>query len=132
MLIAIIILSVAGLADAGYLLYKHEKKSPLVCYLNGQCQQVVAGKWSKTFGLRNDVLGLMYYALILFLSCWLWLNPSSQAVMGQLLLFLTGLGFMFSLFLTYLQKFVIKTFCLYCLFSAIIATALFILSWLLS
>ena len=43
---------------------------------------------------------------------------------------LTGFGLVFSLWLTYLELFVIHAICQWCVISAILATTLFVLSWL--
>ena len=43
---------------------------------------------------------------------------------------MTGCGLLFSLWLTYLELFVIHAICMYCVISAALATALFVICWL--
>ena len=42
----------------------------------------------------------------------------------------TGVGLLFSIWLTYLELFVINAICMWCVVSAILAAILFVLSWL--
>ena len=50
--------------------------------------------------------------------------------LSEILVLLTGFGLLFSIWLTYLELFVIHAICQWCVISAILATILFILSWL--
>jgi hypothetical protein len=53
-----------------------------------------------------------------------------SARLSETLVALTGFGLLFSLWLTYLELFVIHAICQWCVISAILATILFVLSWL--
>ena len=57
------------------------------------------------------------------------LRPSLTENVGlsQLLAAVTGTGLVFSLWLTYLELFVIDAICMWCVISAILATALFVI-----
>jgi uncharacterized membrane protein len=55
---------------------------------------------------------------------------AEQRSVSQLLVAMTGVGVLFSLWLTYLELFVIEAICMWCVISAILAMALFILSYL--
>ncbi|OHA27083.1 MAG: hypothetical protein A3C06_01120 [Candidatus Taylorbacteria bacterium RIFCSPHIGHO2_02_FULL_46_13] len=82
-------------------------------------------------GIRNEALGVIFFGL-LFIATLLLLYYPPWALLISKLLFVTALvGFLYSLFLLYLQAFVIKNFCLYCIASAFIATLLFINSFAL-
>ena len=50
--------------------------------------------------------------------------------MSLLLVGITGVGLVFSLWLTYLELFVIDAICQWCVFSAILATQVFLVCWL--
>ena len=50
--------------------------------------------------------------------------------LSEILVLLTGFGLLFSLWLTWLELFVIHAICQWCVISAILATILFIVSWL--
>lgn len=123
-----IVLSVLGIVDAGYLVYKHMRKQPLVCPIGDNCSAVTESTWSHIFGVRTEILGLFYYAT---LFCAIALVLFDSSLKGAIVLFLpwfTGVGVAFSIFLVSLQKFVIKKYCFYCLLSALISLLLFLTS----
>ena len=74
---------------------------------------------------------MAYYVAVLAVSL-AGLTPALAERRGvsQLLVGMTGFGLLFSLWLTYLELFVIHAICQWCVISAILATALFAISWL--
>ena len=121
-----IVLSVAGVVDAGYLFYTHRKKKPLVCPLDHPCDVVTESKWSHMVGVRNETLGLLYYVLLFVGILVTFAVPAYASLLFKLLFFGTMGGFLFSLFLIYLQIAVIKNYCLYCMISAALSLLLFL------
>lgn len=126
-----ILLSLAGLVNALYLAWKHYAKKPLVCPIGDDCAEVVETRWAKIFGVRNDVLGTLFFAGLLVVGIGLAVYPQFTNVIIQLLVIATGLGVLFSIFLMYVQKFIIKKYCFYCVVSALITILLFINSFAL-
>ena len=126
-----IVLSLAGLINASYLTYKHYQKKPLVCPINHDCNAVVESKWGNIFGVRNEVLGVLFYAGMLLCGILFITAPSSILKLNIYILVGAFGGLGFSIFLTLLQKFVIKDFCFYCLISAGISLLLFLNSLIL-
>lgn len=124
-----IILSILGAINAGYLVIKHYTKKPLMCGI-GKCEIVTESKWSKIFYFRNDTLGLLFYIfLTIAVSSIYFFNL--QNIFYLTIIIITGLVLSFSAFLVYLQFYIIKEKCIYCLFSAIINLLLFINSFAL-
>lgn len=123
-----IVLSVLGIADAGYLTYKHTRKQPLLCPIGDDCSVVTESKWSHLFGVRTEVLGLLYYSALLIAIIGVFSTSSLNGGVIALLPWATGVGGAFSLFLVSLQAFVIKKYCFYCLLSALISFLLFLTS----
>ncbi|MBE7470878.1 MAG: vitamin K epoxide reductase family protein [Anaerolineales bacterium] len=128
--LAIPILAIAGLGVAGYLAYVETQAVPAVCGPVGDCNAVQSSPYARLFGLLPiGVLGVIGYVAILV--AWLWgrfrVDPLARyaplAVFGLALV-----GTLFSLYLTYLEPFVIKAVCIWCLTSAIIITLLMLLS----
>lgn len=121
-----LVLSIVGTVNAGYLAYRHYRRKPLVCPLDHDCSVVTESRWASIFGVRNEVLGLIFYAgnvlaMVAALSA-----PSLSSQLYFLLAAADAAGFLFSLFLVYLQIFVIKDYCFYCIISAFLALLLFI------
>ncbi len=126
-----IVLCFLGILDSGYLVWKHRKNShtPLVCPLDHDCSKVTESKWSHIFGVRNEILGVLFYAVLLVtviakVSNW----PFSwdAGLFDMLLVGATALGTLFSLFLLYVQFKIIKDYCFYCLLSTLITLLLLV------
>ncbi len=122
-----IIIAIVGIINTGYLIHKRRKKKPLVCPINQDCNVVLESKWSKILGIRNDILGLLFYALILIIAVILLFLPHLVLVFYLVLLLIICLGFLFSIFLVFIQAFIIKEFCFYCLISTFLTTLLFVI-----
>jgi uncharacterized membrane protein len=119
---ATIVLAVVGLGVAGYLTYVHYAGLHPVCVSSGGCETVQSSHYAKLAGIPVPVLGLLGYAGILG-SLLIRGDTGRMATAG-----LAIVGFGFSLYLTYLELFVIKAICQWCVGSAVIMTALAILA----
>ncbi len=125
------LLALAGLFVALYLtLYKLGYIGTLVCAV-GSCETVQTSKWATFLGLPVGAWGVAYYAAIFALAV-AGLMPAlaERRWVSQVLVAVTGFGVLFSLWLTYLELFVIHAICQWCVMSALIAVALFVTSWL--
>lgn len=120
-----LIFSIAGLAVSLYIYRKQRAKKPLMCPRNAPCETVISSSQAKTFGISNTVLGMIYYVVtgLFFLARAM---GSDSFLADVLLLILTTGGFLFSLYLAGVQRFVIRQWCLWCLGSAAAATIIFL------
>ena len=127
MLMAII--SLVGLMIAIYLtLYKYGVIGSLVCSV-GSCEKVQTSKWSTLLGLPVATWGIGFYASMLvltFAGIQERFAESRGLTLGLLLL--TGWGVIFSSWLTYLEWRVINAWCQWCVVSAVLVAALFVLA----
>ncbi len=131
-----ITLTIAGIADAGYLVWKHycHKASPLVCPIDHDCSKVTESRWSHLFVVRNEVLGLLFYVSMLAAGLIAFLRPEFSLLSFPLLLLMriaAGGGLLFSLFLIWVQIYKIKDYCFYCMLSALINLLLLVNSFFL-
>jgi len=128
--ILFVALIVAELGVAGYLAYVETQAVAAVCGPVGDCNAVQSSPYAKLFGvLPIGVLGMFGYVAIL--AAWLWgrFRTDRLAEYAPLAVFgMSVFGVLFSLYLTYLEPFVIKAVCAWCLSSAVIMTALMLLS----
>jgi uncharacterized membrane protein len=125
------LVALAGLFVALYLtLFKLGYIGNLVCAV-GSCEVVQTSKWATLLGYPVAVWGVAYYAGVLAIAL-AGLTPSmvDNRRVSQLLVVLTATGVLFSLWLTYLELFVIQAICMWCVVSAVLATILFVIALL--
>jgi len=124
------ILVLVGLGVAAYLSNVEVRQVEAVCGPVGDCNTVHQSKYAKLFGiLPIGVLGLFGFLAILAawsVRRWGSRKLSLWAAVG--ILAMTAFGTLFSIYLTFLEPFVIGATCLWCLSSAVIMTTLFILA----
>jgi uncharacterized membrane protein len=121
-------LIVVGIGVAGYLSYVETQSVEAICGPVGDCNTVQQSRYAKLFDvLPVGVLGLLGY-LGLF-AAWLVRRFLPKLEKPAAISF-WGMAFfavVFSLYLTYLEPFVIKAVCIWCLSSAVIVTLLLLL-----
>lgn len=126
------LISVAGIVVAFYLLLFHNGSLIAVCSESGwdDCGAVSGpdAPYSSVGPIPVALIGLVGYVGI-FLVTWLkdWL-PALDDYVPEIMIGMTGLAFLFSLWLTALELFVIHALCRYCVVSAVFVTIMFILS----
>jgi uncharacterized membrane protein len=127
---AVPLLAVIGLAVAAYLAYVETQQVQAVCGPVGDCNSVQQSDYALLFGLIPiAVLGVLGYLAIL--AAWGARRLTSGRLAGRLGLALCALaagGVLFSIYLTFLEPFVIGATCAWCLSSAVIMTLLLLLS----
>jgi len=120
---AIGILILVGIGIAGYLTYVHYAEIDPVCAGAGAgCRIVQASDYAELAGVPVTLIGLLGY---LALAATL-LVPGERGRAAGMGLALVGAGF--SLYLTYLELFVIDAICQWCVASAVLMVALAILT----
>jgi uncharacterized membrane protein len=123
------LLALIGLFVAMYLtMYKTGMIGEITCSI-GSCETVNTSRWSTFLGLPVAAWGLGFYITALTVaivgSSDRWADERGPAVV---MVGLSGWGVLFSLWLTYLELFVIHAICMWCVISAIIVTLIFITS----
>lgn len=123
---AFVVLCIAGIINAGFLIWKHRQKKPLVCPMNHDCRVVTESTWSHVLFIRNEVLGFLFYAILFAGMLLAVLFPGSAPALVFLIVVTTGFGLLFSIFLVLLQIVVIQDYCFYCILSTIITLFAFL------
>ena len=125
------LLCLVGFVVAGYLAYVEAAQISAVCGPVGDCNTVQQSEYARLFGiLPIGVLGLVGYVMILL--AWLGVRYGRNGFehLGALaLLGMTFGGTLFSVYLTFLEPFVIGATCAWCLTSAVLMTILMLLSF---
>jgi uncharacterized membrane protein len=125
----LVLLAAVGLADTVYLVMKSATGGSVVCNVLNGCNTVLNSSWSEIAGLPTAVYGLGYYGL-LFVFSLAYLIWRDYLIL-QLLAVISTVGVLVSLFLVYLQLFVIGAVCEYCMLSALTTVCLCLVVWLL-
>jgi uncharacterized membrane protein len=120
--IAIAVIALIGLGIASYLTYVHYAGLHPLCLASGGCEKVQSSHWSKLAGIPVATIGLVGYAAILALL----FVPGEAGLAGIALVALVGFGF--SAYLTYAELFRIHAVCQWCVASAVLMTALAVLT----
>lgn len=125
------LVALAGVFVATYLaLYKLGYIGSLVCAV-GSCEVVQTSKWATLLGMPVAVWGVGFYLTVLAI-CLIGLTPSfaDSVKLSQLLVLLSATGVLVTIWLTYLELFVIHAICQWCVGSAVVVTILFFVTLL--
>lgn len=127
---AILLVAALGVIVAAYLSYVETSGAEAVCGPVGDCNTVQQSRYAVLFGiLPIGVLGLLSYVAII--AMWFVARLGSRPLAdyaGLLLLVTAFVGTLFSIYLTFLEPFVIGATCAWCLTSSVAITALLWLS----
>ncbi|MEX0931691.1 MAG: vitamin K epoxide reductase family protein [Candidatus Paceibacterota bacterium] len=124
--ILIVLAGISGFFLAYYIHHKKVTNTRLVCPVGANCEAVVHSEYSSFLGVSLEYWGMLYYASIVFSYIWIGLLPETVPSLVYLgIIALTVSGFIFSLYLTSIQAFVIRQWCTWCLTSAGLSTLIF-------
>lgn len=125
----IAVLALAGIFVALYLLmYKLGMIGELNCSI-GSCETVNTSKWATLLGLPVAAWGVGFYVGLFGLGLLsVQQRHADSRRMSQNLVVFSGVGVLFSAWLTYLELFVIHAVCQWCVVSAVIVTAIFVVA----
>jgi uncharacterized membrane protein len=109
------VLALLGLTDATYLTVAHLTGDDAVCGSLAGCSVVLGSSYASIKGIPTASFGAVAYFTVFSLSL---LAAFGYAWVKRPLTLLIGLMLLTSLYLLYLQAFVLHAFCPFCLFSA--------------
>ena len=115
--LAVALLALIGLADSVYLTVQHITGETVRCTIVSGCSEVLSSPYSTVGGVPLALLGAVAYFTVFSLAT---LAAFEYQFVTRLLAIVVGLMFLTTLWLLYLQAFVIGQFCQYCLLSAAI------------
>ena len=119
------IVSLIGLADAIYLTVEHVTGQSVRCTIVAGCSEVLSSQYAVVGGVPLAAVGAAAYFSVFSLAT---LSAFGYSVAGKLLTAVVIAMFLVSLWLIYLQAFVIHAFCQFCLLSAAVTTALLVIA----
>jgi uncharacterized membrane protein len=121
------LLAIGGIAVAAYLTFIETTGAPALCGPVGDCNAVQQSEFARLSGIIPvGAVGIAGYGAIL--TVWVAAHSKAGARMAPVLPVLALIGVLVSIYLTFLEPFVIGATCLWCLTSAVIMTGLLWLS----
>ena len=118
------VLSLLGIADALYLTIEHLTGQTVRCTILSGCSEVLSSQYAVVAGIPLAAVGAAAYFTVFSLAV---LALFGYRIAGKILTPLVIAMFFVSVWLFYLQAFVIRQFCQYCLISGAITTCLLVL-----
>ena len=122
-------LALAGIFISLYLtLYKLGVIGELSCSI-GSCETVNTSKWSRFMGLPVAAWGLLFYLDVFVVAVvGTVARFADEPVVSLVLVAEAAIGVLFSAWLTYLELGVIHAICIWCVTSALLVTAILLVS----
>ena len=121
-------LSLLGLFDSSYLLWVYTSPaSPMICLGGGTgCDEVRVSSYSHLWGIPLPAYGvLMYVTLALLIIAESLVAAGFAKLIRWAVTGIAGAGFLFSLYLTGIEAFVLHSWCTWCMISAASVTLIF-------
>ena len=109
------VVALGGLIDSAYLTIKHLTDEPVPCSLIAGCETVLTSSYAEFGGIPLAAFGAVAYFVAFSLAILVAFgNRSLWKIFGAQVVFMAG----FTVWLLYLQGYVIGAFCQFCLISA--------------
>jgi uncharacterized membrane protein len=106
-----------------YLYLSELENQPIICVPNSSCTKVLKSEYSQIYGMSISLLGFIYFIFLFLLTLVAFVNKDFISA-GVIFSFL---GFIFSIYLIYLQFNIIKDYCVYCLIVDSVTIVIFLL-----
>ena len=126
----IIITAFGGLSIAHLIHRKRRYSHQLICPIGADCDPVIYSKYARLFRVPLETIGAIYYTIIVLTYAAFQALPDLHSPGAALVLLeLTTVALLFSIYLTCIQAFVLKQWCTWCLFSATICFVIFLVEF---
>jgi uncharacterized membrane protein len=116
-------LAAGGVAVSAYLTLVHYRDDLLVCAVGG-CHTVQKSPYAELYGIPVAILGLGMFVAMLLLGVLRRLRPEVAETTTLVIFGLALAGTVFTVYLTYLELFVIDAVCQWCVLTALLTWTL--------
>lgn len=125
----VVVAAVCGFGVSATIWRTKAKKEQLVCPTGSDCNAVVNSKYAKFFGIPLEYLGVLYFAAIALSYLALIILPQAPGSLWLLALTLLSTGaFLFSCYLLFVQAFLLRQWCIWCILAAMCSMTVFFMS----
>ena len=120
-----------GFCIASYIYHRKRTKRPLVCPMRGSCDFVTESAYAKFLGIHVEQIGMVYYMAVFLFHAVVLVDPALFTLNAAIWsLAVVSAAFLFSLYLVGVQAFVVRHWCTWCVCSALVCTAIFLITFL--
>ena len=115
LIVALLLLAILGLIDSVVI---HEKVSGAIyasCIVGQGCDSVLYSSYSNFLGVPLSWWGIVFYSILVLLLSFLVIG--GREVLAKSIFLMITAGFIFSLYLFYIQVFKLGILCTYCMIS---------------
>lgn len=124
-----LIASIIGFIDSAYLTYVKFTHTTIYCTPGlGDCATVQNSQWSTLWGIPVALMGVIAYLILIVSYIVESRSHTLQSYANWTIYGISFFGFLYSLYLTVLELFVIRASCQWCILSAICMTIIFIVT----
>lgn len=118
----------SGFLLAFYIFYTKRFNKKLTCPVGSNCSSVIYSEYAKLLGVPIEFGGMAYYAVIfgVYITLLFLTNLPIWVILGAM--GLTSAAALFSAYLIFIQAFVLKQWCCWCVLSALFCAIIFIVS----
>jgi len=121
--------ALGGFGVSSYVWYAKSHGKQLVCPSGGECNAVVTSKYSKFFEIQLEYLGMLYFCIIFFSYVFMLLAPQFfEGIFRAGLMMLTASASFFSGYLLFVQAFLLKKWCIWCILSSMFSLTIFFIA----
>ena len=124
--VPIVVVTVAGLVVSAYVWYKQVTVGPVLCIGRG-CAAVIRSRYGRMLAIPNGAWGTIYFGSLGVAAGLAATHPAWGISLGPLSLLASVVALVLHGYLTYLQIFVLRALCSWCLTSAALTLVLALL-----
>ncbi len=121
--------AVGGFAVSANVYRVKRSDDKLICPMGSDCNAVITSRYSKFLGVPLEILGMMYFAIV-FLT-YLSVSFYPGLLTGTFLtaaMALSAAAFLFSTYLLFVQAFLLRQWCVWCILAAAFSYSIFLAS----
>jgi uncharacterized membrane protein len=124
----IVVLGIVGALDSVYLSWLKITGAVAACSNVGDCEAVNSSRYAEVAGVPIAILGLIGYLAILGVTLLENHEPSWKSGLRLAFFGFTLAGTLYSVYLTYIEVAILHAICPFCVVSAVVMLALFIIA----
>lgn len=126
----IYLLGVIGFFIANYIYQSKKKNKKVICPNKTKCDRVIHSSYSKIYNIPVEKIGRLYYLfIIIFYGAINFFGIYTKNVLFMLFIIST-LALVFSLYLLFVELFILKKICFWCTISFIVSFLIFIMMYI--